>query len=588
MGGSRKMEIKPDTNIEKHSFWDSPWKGIAVVSGVFSLLVIVMLFVNAIMQDFAIPEKEQLYSVELAEKKALLSKDPKNEELIQDIRQIDLELRQKYFDSKAYSDIGKYLLLIGIVVFLISIKKVMAITQKPFRPKKKKDEDITDERQNLKLYRNALSAIGALILIGIILLVLIPKIPLETSMADDEITQVPAYPSKEEMQKNWPRFRGTGGLGISTQQNIHTNWNGESGEGILWKTEIILPGNNSPITWGDKVFMAGADKNEKAVFCYSTLNGDLLWCGDVKKMPGAGKLEVFEDTGYAASTMATDGTRVYAIFANGDLACFDYDGNQIWAQSLGIPDSVYNFATSLVLYQNLLLIQYDQGGEEDEISALIAIEGKTGQIAWRTKRPVANSWTTPIIVDTPVGEQIITCSEPWVIAYNPGTGEELWRTNLMGTDLAPSPVYAKGIAFVIQPNEAVFAIKVDGRGDVTETHVIWTTDCPAPEISSPVCNDEYIYLLATMGLVGCYDIQTGDLIWEHEIEDNFQASPVLIGEWLYCIAESGKTYRLKVGKEVEIAPETPFIDEWIKSSPALLDGNLFIRGDKFLYCIGTK
>jgi outer membrane protein assembly factor BamB len=591
MGDSCKMETKPNTNIARPSFWDSPWKGIAIVAGVFSLLIMVMLFINAIYQKITIPEKEHLYSVEMAEKKALLSQNPDSEELINDIRSIDLKLRQSYFDRMAFSNKVKYLLLLSVIVFLISIKKVIAQTPKQIRSKrKKKDPDINYERQNLKLYRNAIGGMGILLLTGIILLALIPKIPLETSVAENVIAQVPAYPSKEEMQDNWPRFRGTDGLGISTHQNIPTNWDGESGAGILWKTEIILPGNNSPIAWGDKVFITGADAKEKAIFCYSAINGDLLWRGDIKNIPGGGgkKVEVFEDTGYAASTMATDGARVYAIFANGDLACFDYDGNQVWAQSLGVPDSVYTFATSLAMYQNLLLIQYDQGGEEDELSALIAIDGKTGQIAWRQKRPVANSWTTPIVVDTPVGEQIITCSEPWVISYNPATGEELWRAKLMGTDLAPSPVYAKGIAFVVQPNEAVFAIKVDGRGDVTETHVIWTTDCPAPEISSPVCNDEHIYLLATMGLVGCYDIQTGDLIWEHEIEDNFQASPVLIGEWLYCFAESGKTYRLKVGKEVEISTETPLIDEWIRSSPAFMDDHLFIRGDKLLYCIGNQ
>ncbi|MBD3266872.1 PQQ-binding-like beta-propeller repeat protein, partial [bacterium] len=341
--------------------------------------------------------------------------------------------------------------------------------------------------------------------------------------------------------------------------------------------------------WEDRVFISGANENENAVFCYSVPTGELLWKGDATNLPGStGKeVQVFQDTGYAASTMATDGERVFAIFADGNLICFDYDGNRVWGKNMGVPDSIYTFATSLAIYQDLLLLQFDQGVEDDDLSSMIAMNVETGQVVWQQPRPVANSWTSPVIVDTLDGVQLLTSSEPWNISYRPDTGEELWRAKLMGTDLAPSPVYANGLAFFTQPNEAVFAIKVDGRGDVTESHLAWRVDTPAPEISSPICTDKHIFLLASMGLISCHDTETGELVWEHEIEDYFQSSPVLVGEWMYMLAESGKTYRVKAGGEVEIAEEVPFIDEWLKASPAFLDGKIFIRGDKNLYCIGN-
>ena len=216
---------------------------------------------------------------------------------------------------------------------------------------------------------------------------------------------------------------------------------------------------------------------------------------------------------------------------------------------------------------------------------LYALEAKTGAIAWRTARPVANTWTSPILIDTGEEEQIITCSEPWAIAYDPGTGQELWRADVLGPDLAPSAVYAQGMVFVIKPNEALTALRTDGRGDVTDTHVAWMLDFPAPDICSPVTNGELIFLLSTPGTLTCCDAQSGDVCWEHEFEDSFQASPSLAGGWVYLLSEEGNTYRVKADRKFEESG-TSRLDEWITASPAFVDGRMFIRGDLNLYCIG--
>jgi len=401
--------------------------------------------------------------------------------------------------------------------------------------------------------------------------------------------QVAEYPSPEEMQKNWPRFRGPGGLGTSAYDRVPIHWDGKTGDGVLWKTEILLPGNNSPIVWGDRVFISGADEKKKEVFCYSLQSGELLWRSAVDNVPGspAESPVIFEDTGYAPSTMACDGSRVYAIFPNGDLIAFQFDGKRAWAKNLGVPESPYGYASSLALYQDLLFVQYDQGGKEDGKSMLYALKGKTGELAWQSQRPVGSSWTTPIVIDAGKGKQLVTCSDPWMIAYEPGKGEELWRANLLGTDLAPSPTFAADKIFAVKPNEKLYAIRPDGRGDVTNSpNIAWSKDCPAPDICSPVSNGELVFLIAG-GYLTCYDAQTGEMVWEHSFDETFQASPSLAGGWIYLLSESGNAYRVKAAREYEESPKS-LLDEWLRASPAFMDGRIVIRGDRNLYCIGDK
>ena len=151
------------------------------------------------------------------------------------------------------------------------------------------------------------------------------------------------YPSREAIGRNWPRFRGPGGLGISAYTNVPSSWNGITGEGVLWKTPVPLAGQNSPIVWENRVFLTGASEDEREVYCFDADSGELLWQRAVADVPGSPSEppEVDDVTGFAAPTAVTDGKRVYAIFANGDLACFDFDGKRLWAMSLGNPDNLY-------------------------------------------------------------------------------------------------------------------------------------------------------------------------------------------------------------------------------------------------------
>ncbi len=580
----------------KRSVKRSASLGVAVVAGAFSLVVIVLMASSFVSQKASLSGKEPLHFQRLAELKNSLVENPGDGALVQEFREMDLEEREEYFLEREFIRRGAYLLLAGLAVFVMALKRVHVIGQEPPMPQPAGEEPDLHAKA-LGRARRAVTVSALLIAGSFLALASIGEVDLvlpstESSSGESE-TGLPAEhapPTPEEIRKNWPRFRGPGGLGISSFDNAPEKWDAASGKGILWKTEVVRPGYGSPVVWGDRVFLSGADEQGKEVFCFDADTGELLWQRMVERVPGNTgiEVEVYEDTGYAASTMAVDGERAYALFVDGDAACFDFDGNLLWARNMGLPDNLYGYATSPTFHENSLLIQYDQGQADDRQSVLFALEGSTGRTKWQQFRPVAGSWTSPILIDTGAEQQLITCSDPLVIAYDPVSGKLLWQADLMGTDVAPSPVYANELVFVIQPYSALHALRTDGRGDVTETHLAWTVDCAAPDICSPVSNGELIFLLSTMGGISCYETGSGELVWEHEIDAMFQASPSLVGEWILLLSEDGDMYRVKASREFEQAESVSGLGETVKASPAFVNGRIYIRGDVHLFCIGEE
>jgi outer membrane protein assembly factor BamB len=221
------------------------------------------------------------------------------------------------------------------------------------------------------------------------------------------------------------------------------------------------------------------------------------------------------------------------------------------------------------------------------MSKMIALDGFTGQTVWETKRPVPNSWSSPIV--TEIGEQfqLLTCGDPWVIAYDPAKGIELWRANCLAGDIAPSLIYANGLVFAIEPYSKLVAIRPDGRGDVTETHIAWSLEEGAPDICSPVSNGELIFLLSTEGLLSCYKVADGKRLWEQDLRENFWASPSFVGDKLYLLTEEGVMLIVQSGPEFKELARCELGEE-CRASPAFADGRIYIRGLENLYCIGKK
>jgi outer membrane protein assembly factor BamB len=568
-------------DISPHNQAMHPWYDTAVatviVSGAFSVVIFALIAANHFQRSVADAKREE----QLENLKTTLRSQPDNQQLISQIRQLDLQIRQYRIRRRDFSRKGAYLLLASVVTFLVATK--CAATFRKKLPAPQLQPDRRDEQFREAKYARWAVATG-LVMLGFaaLLLAFMPAIDFSAGGA-----AVASYPSDEEINKNWPSFRGPGGLGVSAYTNIPASWNGKTGEGILWKTELPLPGHNSPVVWGDRVFISGADPNNREVYCFDALSGTLLWTGAVGSVAPAGAepLEVMEDTGYAAPTAVTDGRRVCAIFATGDIGCFDFKGNRVWIRSLGIPDSAYGYASSLAVYRNLVVVQYDQASAEEGKSKVIALDFFSGRTVWQTNRPVGGSWSSPIVAEIESKPQIITCGDPWVIAYDPANGAERWRVKCLSGDIAPSPIYAGGLILVIEPDYKLVAIRPEGRGDITDTAIAWSVEDIVPSICSPVSDGELIYLLTSDGLLCCHRLSDGTKLWEKELERNFLASPSIVGDRLYLLSEKGVMLILQVGVEYKELTRCE-LGEPCFASPAFGNGRIYIRATEHLYCIG--
>lgn len=543
----------------------------AVLGGAFALIVTALLGVDYVRRTVY----DERRIAELDRLKIEILRRPNDELLMARIRQMDLEVRRDRIRRGDFERKGAWLLAAGLVVMVAGIKWGDSLRKKLPHPQLQGDVRAAQVTEATSA-RHAVTGAMVLLAAGAAVLALIPQV---------DFVRAPSEVGPDEI---WPVFRGPGGVGVSVTADVPARWDGGTGEGMLWKRKVPLPGNNSPIVWGDRVFVSGADANERQVYCFDAGSGDLLWRRGVETEAGktTEPLDVMEDTGFAAPTCVTDGRRVCAIFANGDVGCFDYSGKQLWQRGLGVPESSYGYASSLAIYRNLVLIQYDQAMAEDEKSKMIALNILSGQTAWETKRPVGGSWASPIVATIDGREQLITCGDPWVIAYNPANGEELWRAECMGDDLAPSPVVANGLVFAVESNIKMVAIRPDGRGDVTKSHILWMVEDGIPDIPSPVSSGELIFLLTSDGTLTCYQLTDHSKLWEQDLGTSFNASPTLVGDRLYMLSEKGVMIIAEFAQGYKEVSRYELGEE-CHASPAFVKGRIYIRGLKNLYCIGS-
>jgi len=378
---------------------------------------------------------------------------------------------------------------------------------------------------------------------------------------------------------NYPAFRGPGGNGIAFQENLPIAWNGETGENIRWKTEIPLPGFNSPIVWDNRLFITGGNKNERAVFCYDTETGDLLWKGKVENVPGTLSEigDIPDYTGYAASTAATDGKYVYAIFANSDVAAFNFEGKMIWARNLGEIDNHYGYSSSLITYNGKLIIQWDQRN----VAKVMALAAETGETVWETVRDVKISWASPVILSTLAGPQLVLAADPYVIAYNPDSGEELWKLQCLSGEVGPSVAGNMEMVFALNEYASLVGIQLGN-----EPEVVWEDYDYLSDVPSPVATDEFLIVTTSYGVFACYDTQTGEKLWESEIDNSVYSSPVIADGKVFMTDKQGITHIFKAAGEFVSIGEAP-LGEGSVCTPAFANGHIFIRGEKHLFCISN-
>jgi outer membrane protein assembly factor BamB len=566
---------------------DSTVAWTARIAAVFCAFVALAMLVS----HLRVAPHDPLTSRALEEKKAELRADPTNETLKEEIRKLDLVLRQRYFRHVTLNQVGGGLLAGGLLVFLLAARS-LAARHKPL-PMPQPRPAASGAQAQARLGRWSVATVGvltALLVLGLANSVrtLVPGTPEELARllaGDEEVVDLEA--ALEEWFTQWPRFRGPHGDGVAHSSELPIGWDGASGEGIAWKSEVPLPGFNSPVIWGDRLFLSGGNDTTRAVWCYDIRDGRILWQTPVPPMtaPPGGRLDVLDFTGYAASTVATDGQRVFAIFVTGELMALDFHGQVVWTKHLGVPENMYGYASSLHAEPGWLIVQYDQGEPDDDQSRLYAFDPATGALRWEQRRLVPATWTSPVVIDTGGRRQLITLAEPWAIAYDLTHGQELWRVECVGGDLAPSPIYAGGLLFVVYPHQSLLAIRPDGEGDVTDTHVVWRTDDGAPDITSPVSNGTHLFHVSTFGTLVCQDAQTGETLAERQLDLEFNASPTLVGDQLLLITTSGLALVLSADPTLEELHRME-LGEKVHASPALLRGRLYIRGDQHLYAVG--
>ena len=566
--------------------------GSAIVAGLFCLIVIGALATEHVRrQALNLAKNEELTDLRAA---LLKAPDARTRDALQaEVRQRDLALRQEHFGHLRFLKIGGTFLLVGLAVFLFAATRVAAYRRRLPMPRPETHRRRGGRAQVLA--RWAVVGLGIAIVGGGAALIALTRGTFSPELAppgdgDQAVAPPIDFPTPEEIAKQWPRFRGPGGLGISAYTNAPAAWNGKTGEGIVWKTPVPLPGENSPVVWGRRVFLSGATPDKREVYCFDAADGKLLWQKPVETPVGAATdpPEVMEDTGYACPTTATDGRRVVAMFANGDIACFDYAGKRLWARNLGPIKNSYGYASSLSMYRGTVLVLLDQGSAGKPNSSLLALHLGTGKTVWETKRPVPNSWATPALVSTGQREELITCARPWVIAYDPASGKELWRAKVLDGDIAPSPVGGGGMIFAVNSGAKLAAIRTGGQGDITATHVAWTAEDGLPDIVSPLTDGKLVLLVTTDGTLNCYAAADGKKLWEKEMDHIFKSSPTLVGDKVYLMTEKGVMLIFAASAEGYKELGKADLGEPANSSPAYLDGRIYIRGKHNLYCIGKK
>ena len=555
--------------------WNKIAKKVLIFAAVSAGILSVLMIANYLQTKSNDPLNSQVITQLIAQ----LQDNPEDTILKEQIRALDLLARKAYFTYQWQIRTGGYLLFAFILLIVLALK--FSSSLQPRLP----DLDTgprSEEAWENKLMSRKYILFGGLgifvlaLVLGLVAQSEVKKIGLAKkgkSLASD-------YASPKDMKENWPGFRGPEGNGVVliADGKFPSEWDGSTGENILWTTPLPLPGYNSPIIWGKKIFLSGADREGQVVYCINADSGEILWQTLLNDIPGSPERRpsVGDDTGYAAPTMTTDGKRVFALFATGDIACLDMEGNRIWAKNLGMPENHYGHSESLITYQDLLIVPFDQniGGR------LLALRARSGDIVYDQLRDVEISWASPILVNTGDRDELILNANPFVMSHDPLTGEELWRVKCMLGEVAPSPSYSDGMVFAVNDYARLVGIKLQ---EIPE--VAWEVIDDLSEVASLLATKDYVFMAASFGTISCFNSKTGDRYWYHDFDEGFYSSPILVEDLVYCMDMFGVMYIFKADKEFELISQNA-LGEHAMTIPAFMHNRIYIRGEKNLFFIG--
>jgi len=395
---------------------------------------------------------------------------------------------------------------------------------------------------------------------------------------------------------DWAQFRGPGGLATSSDKGLPTTWSNT--ENVVWKTELPGAGTSSPLFVGKHIFLTAytgynvpgqppgsQEELRRQVVCLNRADGKLLWKQEVpSKLPEQEKIR--DDHGYASSTPASDGQKVYAFFGKSGVCALDLTGKMVWQADVGENLHGWGSAASPLLHGEHVIVNASVESE-----SLVALDKGTGKEVWRA-RGIKESWNTPLLVRTPDGKtELVVAIMGKVLGFDPDKGEQLWSCNTeIGWYMVPSLVAEKGVIYCVGGRSGgALAVKAGGRGDVSKTHRLWVGK-KGSNVSSPVIHEGHLYWAhENLGVVNCADTATGNLLYEERLPRAGQiyASTVLADGKLYYVTRNGRTFVVAAKPTFELLATNDLEEPGtFNACPVVSDSRLFLRSDRWLYCLG--
>ncbi len=387
-------------------------------------------------------------------------------------------------------------------------------------------------------------------------------------------------------ESNWPGWRGPRGDGSSLDMNAPLKWNLELN--LVWKNKIPGRGHASPIVWQNSVFIVTAieESRERILLCIDRETGKTVWRETILTSPLE---EMHWRNSYASSTPVTDGNRIYVTFLDKDrmyVAAYDFEGRKVWEKRPGPFSSIHGYSSNPVLWKDTVIINGDHDGD----SYIISLKKDTGETVWKIDRPNrTRSYCTPIIRNIDGRDQLMLSGNMCVASYDPDSGSRQWIMDGPTEQFVASMVYNGTYLFMTcgWPERFMLGIDPRGSGNVTNTHEVWRVFRDASYVPSPVAIDNFFLVVSDKGKASCIDGASGEVYWNEKIGREHGASSVSLQGHACFISDTGDMTVIKPGKSIEIVA-TNKLNEQVQASPAIANGQWFIRGSEHLYCIGQK
>ena len=411
-----------------------------------------------------------------------------------------------------------------------------------------------------------------------------------TAAAGASTDDVRRIPVTAEAENYWSQWRGPSGQGLVTGTNYVDRWSAT--ENVRWRTAVPGLGHSSPIVWKDHLFITTSREGgaKVSMLAYDRRTGKLRWETTV---PSSGVEHIYPKNSHASATPVTDGQFVYASFGTHGLAAFDFTGTLVWHRDFGELNNYHGSAGSPVLYKDRLFLYQDHRGTSTLSSFVAAFDAKTGKTIWWRDRAETTGWGTPIVITTGTRDELIVSSMRKVYAYDPASGADLWTVSGNTVEVIPTPVVGHGLVFAASGRAGpTLAIRPGGSGDVTGSHVAWTSPRGSPFVPSSLVHGELLYQINDMqSILTVLRAKTGELIYQERLgiatREGFSSSPVVVGNKIFFTNDDGQTFVVEAGTTFRLHHVNE-LGARVLASPALVDGTWYWRTDKELLAIGPR